>query len=326
MDVTNIDEQYTPNILPPLDNISDVLDEIEISEKEIDTEAHFFVTFMDGSSFKNTIEYLRGSGSFGVFRFTKDTILYQKGNSDNTIFNEITIKTWELTDYEFHSENEEITVGINLVKLKDSIKGVGKKDHIDIYRLAGEPQHIYLKIRSQSEQGGESNIYLIPCETTDITLYNIPPYSMDKRHPTCTIFQSDFAKWCKSMVNIKCNHVKVHGFKNGIILKGISNLHTIESVKEFGKCHTNVAEQPKSFFNTNNGSNIIKSKIPPPVLNIKERGEVENFEISIPIVKQLTKLNGLSPNGTIKVYIEKEKSMKLVCNIGTFGKLTVYLP
>lgn len=332
MEPLHIDEQYTPNILPPINtetNVSDMINEIEISEKEIDIGAHFFVTFIDGSSFKNIIEYLRGFSIIGVFIFRKDKILYQKGNSDNTILNEVEIKTYELTDYEFYSDKEEIIVSVDLIKLKDRIKGVGKKDHVDIYRLEGEPQHLYIKVRSQSEQDGEPFISLIPCETTDLTIYNIPPYTIHKKSPTCTIYQSDFAKFCKSVITIKSKHVTAHGFKNGVIFKGISNLNTLDGVKEFGKCRMNTApERPKSFFgiNADFSSNIVKSKAPPPVLNIREIGEIENFKIPIPIVKQLTKLNGLSPNGTIKVYIEKSRSMKLICNIGTFGKLTVYLP
>lgn len=321
--------------LPPIDNQhvnysedQDLIDEIRVSEKEIDNDAYFFVTFIDGSSFRAMIEYLRLTNTHGIFRFTKDKILYQQGNSDNTILNEVEIKTYELTDYEFHSRSEEIIVCVNLVRLRDITRSVGKKDHIDIYRLEGEPQNLYIQIRSQSEKGSsDPNKFLLPCEASDLTIYDMPDYERSKRNPNCTIFQSDFAKFCKSIVTIKCNHVRAHGFDHGIIFKGITNLNTIGSVKEFGKCNncSSSESKPKSFFTPQN-NNIIKASKPPPILNIGELGEIEKFTIPIPIMKYLTKINGLSPNGTIKMYIEKDKPLKMLCNIGTFGKLTIYIP
>lgn len=39
----------------------------------------------------------------------------------------------------------------------------------------------------------------------------------------------------------------------------------------------------------------------------------------------LQKVNALSPSGTLKVYIEKKLPIKMVCNVGTFGKMITYL-
>ena len=70
---------------------------------------------------------------------------------------------------------------------------------------------------------------------------------------------------------------------------------------------------------------IRKAKGPPPKLNIGEIGEVERFKIDISIIKYLVKLNALSPTGTIKIYVEKGLPLKMVCNVGNFGKMYVYL-
>lgn len=297
-----------------------------ISKINVDNEASFFATFIDGSSFRNMIEYIRLPNIEGVFRFSKYTILYEQGDPDNNILNVVSLKNYELTDYSFSSKTDEIVVGINLADLRNITRNVGKKDHIDLYKLPAEPKNLYIRIRSQSEKGSESNLYLLPITTTNYTVYRLPEYERGKKDPTCTVYQSDFSKLCKSLATIKCSHANVHGFEKGVLFKGILNTGAIGSVKEFGKCnnHTSVQSDLKSMV-VSDSKSIIKSKVAPPKLQIGEIGEIERFRIDINILKYLIKLNALSPTGTIKMYIERGLPLKMVCNIGTFGKVCVYL-
>ncbi len=310
---------------PVLTNVNHQQNDIVISEKQVDPNASFFATFIDGSSFRNMIEYLRLPSIDGVFRFTKHKVLYEQGDKDNNILNVAELKTYELTDYEFVSKSDEIVVGINLSDIRNICRNVGKKDHIDLYKLAGEPGSLYIRIRSQSEKGSESNLYLLQITNTNYNVYQLPMYDRGKRDPTCTVYQSDFSKLCKSLTVIKCSHAMVHGFKKGVVYKGILSTGAIGSVKEFGKCNGGEPDKTlKSIFSNGNGT-IIKAKKPPPRLNIGEIGEIERFKIDISIIKFLVKLNALSPTGTIKMYIEKGLPLKMVCNVGTFGKMSVYL-
>ena len=299
---------------------------VGITEKQVDNTASFFATFIDGSSFRNMIEYIRLPSIEGVLRFTKHKILYEQGDNDNNILNVVELKTYELVDYEFHSKSDEIVVGINLSDIRNICRNVGKKDHIDLYKLSGEPKNLYIRIRSQSEKGSESNLYLLAITTTDYTVYKLPEYARGKKDPTCTVYQSDFSKLCKSLVTIKCSHAMVHGFQKGVVYKGILNTGAIGSVKEFGKCQSESSQsQLKSILPAGTSGTVVKATKPPPRLNIGEIGEIERFKIDISIIKFLQKLNALSPTGTIKMYIEKKLPLKMVCNIGTFGKMSTYL-
>ena len=97
-------------------------------------------------------------------------------------------------------------------------------------------------------------------------------------------------------------------------------------MKEFGKCSSGQGNSElKSIIPVRNGASIIRAKVPPPKLNIGEIGEIERFKIDISILKYLIKLNALSPTGTIKMYIQHGLPLMMVCNIGTFGKISVYL-
>ena len=309
-----------------LSNVQQQSDKVMISEKQVDNDASFFATFTDGSSFRNLVEYIRLVSREGVFRFTKRTVLYEQGDDDNNILNVAELKTHELSDYEFISKSDEIVVGTNMSDLRNITRNVGKKDHIDLYKLSDEPGNLYIRIRSQSEKGSETT-YLLPITSSNYTVYKLAEYSRGKRNPTCTVYQGDFSKLCKSLVTIKCSHAMVHGFEHGIIYKGILNTGKIGSVKEFGKCRNNSSSTQtplKSFYPSGSGT-IIKANRPPPRLNIGEIGEIERFRIDISIIKYLIKLNALSPTGTIKIYVEKGLPLKMVCNIGSFGKMNVYL-
>ncbi len=315
-------------IAPPprlLNEVRPTANNIIVSQRQVDNNASFFATFIDGSSFRNMIEYIRLPSIEGVFRFTKHKVFYEQGDKDNNILNVVVLKTYELVDYEFTSKSEEIVIGINLSDIRNICRNVGKKDHIDLYKLSGEPKNLYIRIRSQSEKGSESNLYLLPITTTNYTVYTLPEYARGKKDPTCTVYQSDFSKLCKSLATIKCSHAMVHGFTRGVIYKGILNTGAIGSVKEFGKCNNSSAQlQLKSIFPAGSGT-IIKAKRPPPRLNIGEIGEIERFKIDISIIKFLQKLNALSPTGTVKMYIEKKLPLKMVCDIGNFGKMSTYL-
>jgi hypothetical protein len=297
---------------------------VSVSKISVDNEANFYAIFTDGSAVRNLIEYSRLSSLEGVFRFTKDKILYEQGNSDNTLLNVVELKTYELTDYSFVSKSDEIVVGVNLTDLRNITRNVGKKDFLEFYKLANEPRNLYIRIKSQSEKGSESNLYLLPITNSSYTVYKLPEYQRDKKDPTVTVYQSDFSKLCKSLIAIKSSYVTIHGFKNGIIVKGILNTGAIGSVKEFGKCSVSpVQTNLKSM--SMDGANIIRSKVAPPKLSVGEVGEVERYKMDIDIIKTLVKLNALSPTGTIKFYIEKNLPLKLTCAIGNMGKISVYI-
>lgn len=296
---------------------------ISVSKISVDENAYFFATFTDGASWRNLIEFSRLSNETGVFRFSRHKIVYEQSDRDNNLLNVIKLRTHELTDYNFVSKNDEIIVGINLSEMRNITRNVGKKDSLDLYILEGEPKSLYIRIRSQSEKGSESNLYLLPITSSGYTAYKLPEYQRGKKDPTVTVYQSDFSKLCKSLVTIKSAYVTIHGFNKGIIIKGILSTGAIGSVKEFGKCGNATQTNLKSI--TNESGNIIRAKAAPPRLNIGEAGEVERFKIDISIVKQLVKLNSLSPTGTVKFHVEKNLPLKISCAVGNMGTLTSYI-
>ena len=325
-----------PNIsgkLPPLvvkseeydeeyETSEDVESSDEVESKVIDNKASFFATFIDGSSFRYLIEYLRLTSLEGTFVFTKDSITYQKEDEDRTIFNDVKLRTYELTDYEFCSENSEITATTNLSDLRNKTITVGKKEQMDIYRRPEEPTNFYIQVRSQEKSSGDNPVYYcMPMKSESVTIYELPEYERGKNNPNCTIYQSDFSKLCKALVANKCNYVSVIGFEKGIIIKGYSSDNKIIMVKEYGKCKTNQTSKTSE----TKSINTIKPQVAPPKLNVKDSDEIERFKIPIDNIKALSKINGFSASSTIKIYIQKSAPMKLVVPIGSYGTLKILL-
>lgn len=296
----------------------------KIESRELDQNASFFATFMDGSTLRYLIEYLRLTTTEGTFIFSKDYITYQKGDEDHTIFNDVRLKTYELTDFEFSSVNTEVPVTLNLAELRNKTRTVGKKEQMDIYRRAEEPGNFYIQVRAQEKTGSEPTLYCMQMKTENINIdiYKLPEYARGKKNPNCTVHQTDFTRICKSLVASKCSYAEFIGYDKGIVIKGMSSDNKIVLVKQYGKCRQNTATK------TSTTESIMPSsdknrKAPAVKLNVRDSDELEHFKIDISTIKTLAKVNGFCNNGTIKFYIERELPMKLCVPIGGFGKMSI---
>ena len=300
----------------------------EVQSKKMDNNASFFATIIDGSSFRYLIEYLRLSSTEGTFVFTKDYITYQQEDEDKIIFNDVKIKTYELTDYEFSSINTEIAATINLSDFRNKTRTVGKKEQMDIYRRPEEPSNFYIQVRSQEKTGDNPVLYCMPMRSENVTIYKLPEYSRGKNNPNCTIYQSDFSKLCKALVANKCNYAEFVGYEKGIIIKGFTSDGKIAMIKEYGKCRTasgSKTSNTKSIVTLPEKVNTVKPQVSAPKLNVRDADEVERFKINISIIKSLAKINGFCNSGTIKFYIEPGAPMKLYIPIGAFGKMRILI-
>jgi hypothetical protein len=298
-----------------------------VESRKLDSNASFFATFMDGSTLRYLIEYLRLTATDGTFIFGKDYITYQKDDDERTIFNDVRLKTYELTDYEFSSTHPEIPITLNLSELRNKTRTVGKKEQMDIYRRPEEPGNFYIQVRAQEKSGGgEPTLYCMQMRNENINLeiYQLPEYARGKKNPNCTVHQTDFTRICKSLVASKCSYAEFIGYDKGIVIKGMSSDGKIVLVKQYGKCrHSTASKTSTTESIVPSDKNRVKPKVAAPKLNVRDADEIEHFKIDISTIKTLAKVNGFCNNGTIKFYIEKDLPMKLAVPIGGFGKMSI---
>src|SRR5579883_1636775 len=165
---SNETQESEEEIKSPSNNKDDE-ENSKASSRDVDPNSSFYSTFIDGSSLRYLIEYLRLISLEGVFIFHKNLITYQKGDDDGNIFNDIKIKTYELTDYEFSSSNPEISANINLAEFRNKTRTVGKKEQLDIYKRPNEPTNFYIQVRSQGKGANDAaTLYCMPMRSEKI--------------------------------------------------------------------------------------------------------------------------------------------------------------
>lgn len=316
--------------------IREAYDIVESSERMIDPAGSFYAEFSDGYTFRNLIEYVRLTNFEGVIRCYSDKIVYEQSNEDGTILNKFEIYTYQLTDYQISSRTNEVIVSVNMVKFRNVTKNVGKKDRCSIYKAPNDTT-LYVQIFNANSQSNGEPSGLFPIETHDVVYneYQDMHYDREENQPNCTVYQAEFAKMCASMISVKSSYITAHGMEKGIIFKGIKSDGTNAYIKDFGKVrqeqdkkiHAKLRNIDKSIASIGPIENmtIKTSNVPAPKLRIGEFGEIQRFSISMTTIKGLAKLNNLSPMGTIKFYIEKGKPLRLICSIGCYGKLIVYI-
>lgn len=292
----------------------------------VDPEASYFYTFVDGSAIRYLIDYLTLIAEEGTFIFKPDEIVYQKGDEDGSILNDVRIKPHKLIDREYKSTNPEILSTISFAQLKNKTRTVGKKEQMDIYRRSGEPSNFYIQVRSQ-EKNSDPVLYRMTSKSEAVELIELPTYKRDRRNPNCTIFQADFNKTCKALHTNKCAYAEFVGYEKGLIIKGYDSKGGIVMIKEFGKCKSNdVSKSSTTKGISIDSNNVIRPQVAAPKLKVTNTDELEKVRVSAKIYKALIKVNGFTgPNTTLNFYIEKDAPMKIVAPIGTFGKLTILI-
>jgi hypothetical protein len=304
------------------------------TERDIDPRGTFYAEFSDGYTFRNLFEYLRLTNLDAVIKLYPDRIIYEQMSEDQIILNKFIIKTHELTDYQFSSATDEIIVSVSLVKFRGVSKNIAKKDRCSIFKEPDNPT-LYVQIFNANNQsnGEASGIFPVETQEVEITEYQDTPFQRSTKNPNCTIYQGEFAKMCTSMLSVKSSHVNIHCLDKGVIFKGAKPDGSFGYIKDFGKVREEQNKMVRSKLNLIKNINtfdnmpIRSSTVPAPKLRIGEFGELARFSIPMDKIRALSKLHNISPMGAIKIYAEddKEKPLRLICNIGSYGKLYVYI-
>lgn len=301
------------------------------------TEPVFFAEFNESYSFRNLVEYLKNTNVEGNFVFTKDLITYTRADASNTILNEVIIRGCDLTYYIYNSPLPEIIIGLTIANLRRITKPIGKKDSVRLYMLPSDPL-LYIQIISVNTKAlSRNNANFVKPQLCDTIEYDPGTYTRSEDSPNCTIPVMDFCRMCTAHNSLQNSFVTVRGLPRGVIFEGIIDGDITGRIDKFGIVDNigNGAADPVSISDNNPAifSEIRLDKIKAPTgkapkLVIQTAAEAAEIRLKIKVstIKALSKLNNLSTSGgIIKIYIEKDLPIKLVCNIGTYGKLIIYL-
>jgi hypothetical protein len=276
----------------------------------------FLAETNDGYSFRNLIEYFKGTNTEGRFVFSSDFITYIKMDGRQTIINSAEIRTADLTSYEYNCDDEEFVVGVNIANMRAVTKSIAKKDGVRLYMFDGDA-NLYIQILSSHKQNQSSFNIIKTCKTDNQDI-KIDDYEEGVK-PNCTVPLSHFCRVCSSMTSVKCAYVSSKQIPGGIQFTGMIDGGIVGKVEPFYSSVSSVDSLPT----VENKGVIKQSNIPPPQLVFEE--DEDEIMISISNIKSLSKLNNLMTNGTIRMYQQKCLPLKLVCNIGSYGSLCIYI-
>jgi len=292
----------------------------EPSMRLVDAGSSFVAEFIDGYSFRNLVEYLRGTNTQGSFRFSRDGITYQEADSGNTIINQIEIQASELYQYEYNSVEDEIIVGVAIQDIRAVTKTIGKKDSLTIYKMA-EDDMLYFRTVGNLERSSERvNMCLVRPKQIEVKNYEMPEY---KPRPNCTVQASVFSKVCAAMASIKCRWIVISGAKQGITLKAMMENGVLGRVENLGDVSdVNGTDDRFSRMRT-----IEPDPNAPKVrINVVGGTEYPSIKVKTTNIKALSKLNNLCSHGMVKIFIEPNNPLlRLSCKVGGYGVLNVYI-
>ena len=272
--------------------------------------------FADAYSFRSLIEYLNHTNDDGNFISSPKGLYYSKTSSNNQVLNEVTIHAHELTRFEFNSDKESIVSGMNLGQFKGATKKIGKKD---IARLSIFNSAICLQVSGSPKSGSDEDMDVIRTQRLDNHCYVVDGYQ-NEDEPNCTISMQRFTSVCTDQSSCKDDYILFVGLDRGLITEARQGGNLRASIKTLGQIDDNIAMRSGSFSEKTPKSTGKNVKI-----ILKYPGEIVRYRIPRRIVAALSKLTNISPNGTVKVYMQPSLPIKFVFHISTYGKLAVYL-
>lgn len=292
----------------------------------------------DGYIMRNLIDYLKNTNTIGSFLFRSDSIVYTEHNADKTLLNSVILWPSKLTrssrdssdsdleikkqrsseiNYYYGSTDSFIQASLKLADLRRFTRFINRKNGMRLY-MRTEENGLFLHIQPIIKNKRDTE----PMTDDKLTLLknviaydavDTDPFIRKDDNPNCEIEVEDFCKMCNKMQSLETKHIVVKGYNKGVQFE-CESAAIASTASNFGICDANVIDIKKT---SGNKKLIIRST---------KAEEIPQFRIKKDIFKALSKINNLSPeDGMVRIYIEPNAAMRIICQIGCFGKLTIYL-
>lgn len=286
----------------------------------------FMVIFHDGYTFRLLMEYIKSTCQSGNIIFNKTSIVLTECNEHFTILNDFKINTIDLVNYQYKSSSESYIVAFSMEDLLPHLKSVTKKKSV---KLLKKPNSSIIYIQVLNSYDEVSNKYhILKPKTIDTRYLYTPPNIKYNEIPNCVVPLSIFCKDCGEYKDCKYGTVTIRVSSNGIVLTGNQDGIIDGLVSPYGNYNPNENEEETQTIELPDLNNIDISDISIKNQNtqiVHSSIKSNNIIVSLDIIKTFSKFIGISPGGTVKFYKIKNSPLKLVCNIGTCGILSVYL-
>lgn len=299
-----------------------------------DPNTSFRATFGEAYTFRNLIELIFSVSKTGTLIFTSDYIHFVQSDAERILI-DVVFNPSDLIEYEYNSTSPEVLIHIDIEGMRSITRDIQKKDSLTIQKVPNDVT-LFLEINGNSSgSDNQGNIgHLQPLRITNIPVYEIDNYSRSETSPNCTVLSSVFNKACTSLQHVGDQDIEIRGYNKGVTF--IANVHdsTTGKVYRFGsitneEMSDTINSSSTTTYQTSNESiiNIIGDSDPDSKavnININDKN-TSVIHITSAILKSLAKINSLTSNGPVKIFVEKNLPMKLISYVGNYAIVRVYV-
>nr|QBK93567.1 MAG: proliferating cell nuclear antigen [Pithovirus LCPAC404] len=278
--------------------------------------------FYDGYVYKKLIETLGGSISQGNIIFKEDIWYLCELDSNESLMIFLVIRTDELINYQYNHSEPELMVGVDFESFHRHSKSIGKKNSVEFQVKRDDAGQIVMALHSENMTS--SIIYPINVIREKV---EIPTYNQNRK--PILIKGGEFSKICSSMgqlPNLSEDMIVISAYDRGFKIEAFESTGESLKTKDFGSLSTaeeNILERDET---TGEYSSILSCENLTYISEDSAKdGVICRFAIEKSRIKALARLDSLSHMGLIKFIFEKDRPMKMMCQVGSYGTIQIFV-
>jgi hypothetical protein len=301
------------------------------------TQTLFLMHIMDGYSFRHTIGIIKSETDYATMVVAEKSIEISFVNTSKCAIHKILLKPQEFTMYRYNIRDKdgelvkEYPIAFDTSEMFNTTKGIGRRDGIRLYWLAGDNRINVQPIKMSTKDPGRAGALFVKILTMEYIRYDVNAYNEE---PNVRVQAKDFADLCSQANTLKCATLEIAGQETGVTFKGMRANQTMASINRFVS-QTDVPKTAMAASNLDEIDNLLDnlriSDVVTPSqgglsLNIVKRDDLMTVRVPISTVKALSKIHNISPSGTLlRFYFAMGRPTKLESPIGTYGTYIICL-
>lgn len=306
----------------------------------MDTSQTFFLMhIMDGYSFRNTIGIIKSETDYATMVVSEKSIEISFLNRSKCAVHRIVLYPQEFTMYRYNIRDQEgnllkeYPIAFETNEMFNTTKGIGRRDGIRLYWLAGDNKINVQPIKMSTKDPGRAGALFVKILTMEHIRYETGSYNSE---PNVRVQAKDFADLCSQANTLRCTSLEIVGHNSGVTFKGILANQTMASINRFVS-QTEVPKTAKAASNMEEIDNVLDNlrisdtHLAAPMttglsLNVVKSEDLMTVKVPIGTVKALSKIHNISPPGTLlRFYFAEGKPTKVESPIGIYGLYTICL-
>lgn len=285
----------------------------------------FLIDFLDGYSIRQLLEIIKLILTSCPIYLTKEGISIQNGNGHRTAILSSELYQHNCAHYfldpalvsspEDGDTQAYHIICPNIGKLRDAVKPVARREGVRLIQYYGDP-FIYVQIHGGTKNADGSG-QIVPLEHYEPIAYDLEGYRQSFSEPNCKISLAEFCGFCAIIVKIRgIQYVEFRSYLKGVWIMPLDTTGSPVNDKKWGDCD----DSKQVPIIIRGGPRIIYRRA-------ADVGGASYYSIkvSIDIIKGLSKMVNLSPNGILRIYAEKNRLLRLQTNVNYYGPITFYL-